>query len=67
MTRKELSKKWSQKISYEPTASQEVVDAIPTVIFETLKAGEKVKWWGLGTFVPGKRAGRNFYVPPTKS
>jgi nucleoid DNA-binding protein len=44
MTRKELIKKLLQKISYEPSASQEVVDAIPMVIFETLKAGEEVKW-----------------------
>lgn len=42
---------------------QEVVDDIPAVIFETLKAGEDVKWRGFGTFVPVKRAGRKFSVP----
>jgi nucleoid DNA-binding protein len=44
MTRRELVKKLSQKTGYEPSAIQEVVDAIPAVIFETLKAGEEVKW-----------------------
>ena len=63
MTRKELVKKLSQKTGYDPSASQEVVDAIPMVIFETLKAGEEVKRRGLGTFVPGKCAGRKFSFP----
>jgi nucleoid DNA-binding protein len=63
MTRRELVKKLSQKTGYEPSAIQEVVDAIPAVIFETLKAGEEVKWRGFGTFVPVKRAGRKFSVP----
>lgn len=63
MTRRELVKILSQKTRYEPSAIQEVVDAIPAVIFETLKAGEEVKWRGFGTFVPVKRAGRKFSVP----
>jgi nucleoid DNA-binding protein len=63
MTRKELVKEFSQKTGYESSASQEVVDAIPTVIFKTLRAGKEVKWRGVGTFVPVKRAGRKFSVP----
>jgi nucleoid DNA-binding protein len=47
----------------EPSAMQEVIDAIPAVIFATLKAGEEVKGRGFGTFVPVKRAGRKFSVP----
>jgi nucleoid DNA-binding protein len=63
MTRRELVRNLSQKTGYEPSAIQEVVDAIPALIFEPLKAGEDVKWRGFGTFVPVKRAGRKFSAP----